>query len=76
MDFTFSLGWFFAGIVILTAGGLVVLFYRQIANHLAIGISYDKIKLYGIIAIIIGFLITANLHTFVLQFIVNLLFKR
>lgn len=77
MDFTFSFGWLFGGLAIALAGGLIVIFYRQIADNLANGVSsYDKIKLFGVIAIAIGFLIAANLHILVLTFITNILFSR
>ena len=77
MDFTFDFGWMIAGIAIIIAGGLVVIFYRQIAENLANGVSsYEKVKLFGIITIIVGMLITANIHTLLLTLLVNLLFNR
>lgn len=77
MDYEFSLGWLFGGLAIALAGGLIVIFYKQIADGLVNGVSsYDKVKLFGVIAIIIGLICTANLHTFVLTLLVNLLFKR
>lgn len=77
MDFTFNIGWMFGGLVIALAGGLIVMFYRQIADNMASGVSsYDKVKLFGIITIIIGLLITANLHILVLTLISNLLFNK
>ena len=77
MDWTFDIGWLIGGLVILIAGGLIVIFYRQIAHNLANGVSsYDRVKLFGVITIIIGFLITANLHTLVLSLIVNLMFPK
>lgn len=77
MDWTFDLGWFIGGLVILIAGGLIVVFYRQIAENLANGVSsYDRVKLVGIITIIVGFLVTANLHTFFLNLIFNLFFHK
>ena len=77
MDFTFSLGWLFGGIGILIAGGLIVVFYRQIAENMANGVSsYDKVKLFGVIAIVIGFLAATNLLPFVLTALVGLLFNR
>ena len=73
MDFTFSFGWMAAGLVIAAAGGAVVIFYRQIAHGLANGVSsYDKIKLFGVIAIIVGLLVAMNLHVIVLEFIFGL----
>lgn len=77
MDFTFSLGWLFGGIGILIAGGLIVVFYRQIAENMANGVSsYDKVKLFGVITIVIGFLAATNLLPFVLTALVGLLFNR
>lgn len=77
MDFTFSFGWMIGGVVITIVGGLIVLFYRQIADNLASGVSsYERVKLFGIITIIVGLLVTANLHIMVLTLITNLLFNR
>ena len=77
MEYEFSLGWLFGGIAIVVAGALIVIFYKQIADNLANGVSsYDRVKLFGIIAIIVGLIVTANLHTFLLGLLVNLLFHR
>lgn len=77
MDFTFSFGWMAGGLAIALAGGLIVVFYRQIADNLASGVSsYDRVKLFGIITIVIGLLVTANLHILVLTLLTNLLFHR
>lgn len=77
MDFTFNFGWMVGGLVIALAGGLIVIFYRQIADNLASGVSsYDRVKLFGVITIIVGLLITANLHIMVLTLITNLLLHR
>lgn len=75
MDFEFSLGWMFGGLAIALFGGLIVFFYRPIADNLANGVSsYEHVKLFGVIAIIVGLLITANLHIFFLELIVHFLF--
>ncbi|MBQ6313624.1 hypothetical protein IJI29_02075 [Candidatus Saccharibacteria bacterium] len=77
MNYTFSLGWMFGGIAIIVAGGLIIIFYRQIAENLANGVSsYEKVKIVGVITVIVGFLVTANLHTFLLGLIVKLLLNR
>ena len=77
MDFTFDFGWMAGGLAIALAGGLIVIFYRQIAENLANGVSsYEKVKLFGVVTIIVGLLITANLHIFVLNLITSLIFKR
>lgn len=72
MDFTFSLGWVIGGVVIALVGGLIVIFYQKIADFLANGVSsYDHVKLFGIITIIVGLLIAMNLHTLILTLLVN-----
>ncbi len=77
MDFEFSLGWMFGGLAIAIAGGLIVFFYRPIAENLANGVSsYEHVKLFGVITVIVGLLVTANLHIFFLELIVQLLFNR
>lgn len=77
MDYSFSIGWLFGGIAIAVAGGLIVIFYKQIADNLANGVSsYDHVKLFGVITIIVGLICTANLHTFVLGWLVSLIFGR
>ena len=77
MDFTFDFGWMAGGLAIALAGGLIVIFYRQIAENLANGVSsYEKVKLFGVITIIVGLLVTANLHIFILNLIVSLLFNK
>ncbi|MBQ6375758.1 hypothetical protein IJJ37_02430 [Candidatus Saccharibacteria bacterium] len=77
MDFTFDFGWMVGGLVIAAAGGAIVLFYRQIAENLANGVaSYERVKLFGIITIVVGLLITANLHTFILTLLVHLITGR
>ena len=77
MDFEYSIGWMFGGLAIALAGGLIVIFYKQIADNLANGVSsYDHVKLFGVITTVVGLLITANLHTFLLSLITNLLFGK
>ena len=72
MDFTFEFGWMFGGLVIAAIGGAIVFFYRQIADNFASGVSsYDKVKLFGIITLVVGLLVTANLHTLLLGLIVS-----
>ena len=77
MEYEFSLGWMFGGLLIALAGGLIVIFYKQVADNLVNGVSsYDRVKLFGIITAVVGLLITANLHTFILKLLVNLLFGK
>lgn len=75
MDYTFSVGWLFGGLAIAAAGGAIVFFYRPIAENLASGVSsYEKVKLFGVIAIIIGFLIASNLMPLILTWLVQIMF--
>lgn len=72
MDFTFSIGWVFGGLLIAGVGGLIVVFYQKIADNLASGVrSYDRVKLFGVITVVVGLLIAANLHTLILTLLVN-----
>ena len=74
MDFTFDFGWMIGGLLIAAAGGAIVFFYKPIADNLVNGVSsYQHVKLFGVIAIVVGLLITANLHTFILTLIVHLI---
>lgn len=74
MEYEFNLGWMMVGLVITIAGALVVFFYRPIAENVANGVSsYDKVKLFGIITIIVGLLTTSNLLLFILRLIFGLL---
>lgn len=76
LDWSFNVGWLIAGLVITIGGGLMVYFYRQISENFANGVtSYDKVKKYGVITIIVGVIVTANLHTLILDILVNLIIK-
>ena len=73
MDFTFDFGWMVAGLAITAVSGAVVIFYRQIADNLANGVSsYDRVKLFGIIGVVVGLIVTMNLHTLILTFVFRL----
>ena len=55
---------------------VIVIFYKKIADGLAGGVSsYEKVKLFGIIAIVLGLLITSNLLPAILTWLVQLMFK-
>ena len=72
---SFSLSALIIGFIILAAGGACVIFYQQIGDNIANGVhSYDHVKLFGIIAIALGFLIMTNLHTVLLNALVGLFF--
>lgn len=76
MDWNFSFGWFFLGVLILIAGTCVTVFYQQISDNMASGVSsYERVKLVGIITAIVGFIVMANLHTLILSFFVDIVFN-
>ena len=65
------------GLAIAAAGGAIVFFYKQIADNLANGVSsYERVKLFGVITIIVGLLIASNLMSLVLNLIVGLIFGK
>ncbi|MBR3163826.1 hypothetical protein IKF15_00755 [Candidatus Saccharibacteria bacterium] len=67
MQWEFSLSSLFFGLLITGVGACLVIFYRQVADNFLHGVQdYDKTKLAGIIAIILGFLVMANLHYLIL----------
>ena len=74
MDWNFSFGWVFVGLLIFSAGGAIVLFYRQIADNMASGVaSYGRVKFWGLIIAGVGAIIMTNLHTLLLTLFVNLI---
>jgi len=75
MQYEFSLGSFFFGIMIVIAGVLLVRFHAWFADNFAGGVgSYEKFKLGGVITIVIGMLVTFNLHVLVLVPIARAIF--
>lgn len=75
MTYEFSWLSFFIGIIILLCGGALVLWYRQIADNFGGGAgSYEKYRLYGLIACGLGFVVMLNLHTIILTAIFSMLF--
>ncbi len=71
----FNLSALIIGFIILAAGGACVLFYQKIGDNFAHGVSsYDRVKLFGIITIAIGFLIMTNLYSVILGWLVHLIF--
>lgn len=75
--YEFSIGALFIGIAIMAAGGAVVIYHRQIAENFASGVqSYDKVKLFGLIAIGVGLIVATGLHTLILNGLMNLIFRR
>ena len=77
MGWSFSFGWMFAGLLVMVAGALIVIYYQKVAENFLNGVSdYEKTKLIGIITVIVGLILLTNLHTVLLTAFVNLLFKQ
>lgn len=75
MEYTFSWGAFFVGILILAAGAALTIWYRPIADNIGGGVSsYDKYRLAGLIGCGLGLLVMLNLHTLILGLIFGSLF--
>jgi hypothetical protein len=77
MDWTFSFGWMFLGLIIAAAGVAIVANYQKISDYMLSGVSsYDRCKFWGIIIMVVGLLIMANIHTLLLTLFVDIVFKR
>ncbi|MEI6228606.1 MAG: hypothetical protein WCP11_01100 [Candidatus Saccharibacteria bacterium] len=77
MEYEFSIGSFFIGMLIMGAGAALVIFYRQIADNFGSGASsYERFKLVGLITCGVGFLVCLNLHWFILGNLLGMFFNR
>jgi len=67
MEYTFTWGSFFIGVVILVAGAVFMRWHQAIADNLGSGVSsYDRFKLWALITCGVGILVALNLHVFIL----------
>ena len=70
----YNIGYLFGGIAILAAGILIVVFHQKIADNLAGGVnSYNKVKLFGLGACVLGIIFIANIHVFLLRFLLHII---
>ena len=77
MEYTFDLGTFFIGLVIMLIGVAFMRWHQAIANNLGGGVmSYDKYKLWALATCVLGFLVMCNLHWFILGNLFLVIFKR
>jgi hypothetical protein len=75
MQYEFSIGSFFLGLLILGAGIAFALWYQVIADNMGNGVSsYDRYRLAALITCGIGLVVIANLHIVLLKWIVGLIF--
>ena len=76
MDWNFNIGWMVLGLAILIASGAVVANYQKISDHMLSGVSsYDRVKFWSLIGVVVGLIVMANLHTLLLTALVKVLFK-
>jgi len=75
MNYEFTWGSFMVGILIIVAGALLTIYYQWIADNFGNGVgSYDRYRLYGVIACVLGFIVSINLHAMILRFALSSLF--
>ncbi len=75
MEYIFSWSWFLGGILVLFAGAALTVWYQQLADMFGSGVSsYERYRLYGLIACIFGIVIMLNLHTLLLRWFFGMLF--
>ena len=73
--YEFSFGAFLFGMVVLVCGGIFTVFYRKIADNIGSGVSsYERFRLWGLIACGAGFAIMIGLHTIPLNWLMKTLF--
>jgi hypothetical protein len=75
MEYEFSTGSFFVGLLILAVGVAFVKWYQVIADNFGSGVSsYDHYRLYALITCGLGLIVMVNLHTMILKWFFSLLF--
>ena len=76
MNWNFSFTWVFIGLIIVAIGGIMVAKYHEISTSFLNGISsYERVKFWGLIAILLGLIVMSNLHIFLLTLFVQAVFK-
>ena len=77
MGYEFSIESFLIGLLILAAGVAFVKWHQKIADNFGSGVtSYDRYRLWALIACAIGLVVMLNLHTMILVWFFNTLFNR
>jgi len=77
MEYTFDLGTFFIGLIIMIAGAAFMRWHQFIADNLGGGVmSYDKYKLWALATCVLGFLVMVNMHWFILGNLFIMIFRR
>ena len=75
MQYEFSTGSLFIGLLILAIGVAFVKWHQVIADNFGSGVSsYDRYKLWAFITCGLGLIVMVNLHTMILTWFFNTLF--
>ena len=77
MQYEFSVGSFFVGLLILAAGVAFLKWHQKIADNMGGGVgSYEQYKLWAFIACGLGMIVMVNLHAMILTWFFGMLFNR
>lgn len=77
MEYEFSWAWFLGGVALIVAATAFIRFHQWIADNFGSGVAdYERYKLYGLIAIGIGFLAMINLVPLLLGWAFSMIFGR
>lgn len=75
MQYEFSVGAFFIGIIVLGIGIAFVKWHQKVADSFGSGVvSYDRYKLYALITCGFGLLLLLNLPAFILELVLGNIF--
>lgn len=75
MEYEFSWTWFLIGCIVLVAGVLFMRFHQWVADNFGAGVgSYERYKLYALIACLLGLIVMVNLHSLILGWFFGLIF--
>lgn len=77
MEYEFSWTSFIIGLLVLAAGVVFMRFHQWIADNLGAGVgSYERYKLYALIACALGLVVMINLHSLILRWFFGMIFGR
>ena len=73
--YSFSLLWFFIGIIVSVAGALILKYYDKVSEAMGSGVAYyQRWKIVGLVTFVAGIFIAFNIHTLVIEFVARLIF--
>ena len=75
MEYVFSWSSFLFGLLIVAVSACLVIWYQPIADAMTSGTAnYDRVRFWGIIGVIAGFLVALNVHMILLNWLFGSLF--